>query len=76
MFNLNILPTEVKRNLEIDDDLFGLGLVALAAALKIKVSKFYNYTVTKQQRITMQINYLKIDNYLKLARQRIGKDFA
>jgi hypothetical protein len=44
MFNLNILSTEVKRHLEIDDDLFSLGLVALAAALKIKVSMFYEYT--------------------------------
>jgi len=59
--------------LEIEDDLFSLGLVALAVALKITVSKFYEYTLIKEERILIQINYIKIDNYLKLARQKIGK---
>jgi len=62
--------------LEIEDDLFSLGLVALAVALKIAVSKFYEYTLIKEGRILIQINYIKIDNYLKLARQKIGKEFA
>lgn len=59
--------------MEIEDDLFSLGLVALAVALKITVSKFYEYTLIKEERILIQINYIKIDNYLKLARQKIGK---
>jgi hypothetical protein len=50
--------------------------VVLALALKKKVSVFYEYIVTEQARIMIKIDYVKIDNYLKLAKQKIGKKFA
>lgn len=76
LFNICVIPCEVIRHLQIEDDLFSLGLVILAVALKRKVSVFYKYNVNELARMMIQIDYVKIDNYLKVARQKVGKKFA